>query len=242
MEFKEIKGTKHYLYEDELEFNALNPGNVVVGNWRKGEVGDWVYTDDDFVCQVIGKSKLKHPGYKELRTVIRTVCGSFVVQQKTHQMLGDNGIAQNIYAFSGNYDSIYDRQNNRKLNKFLDSWYNINPKHFNNYHKQYNGKSLKMIGGLINNRNKNLELIDAIVFDMLGNPKVSETREATGSLTLLNLSSGIQIIAGTARPKPGSARPKTIIQEAGSVPKKDRPISTNISRRTPNFAQRKKRI
>ncbi len=116
MEFKEIKGTKHYLYEDKLEFNALNPGNVIIGNWREGEIGDWVYTDDDFVCQVIGKSKLKHPGYKELRTVIRTVCGSFVVQQKTHQMLGDNGIAQNIYAFSGNYDSIYDRQNNRKLN------------------------------------------------------------------------------------------------------------------------------
>ena len=31
-------------------------------------------------------------------------------------MLGDNGVAENIYAFSGNYEAIYDRQNNRKLN------------------------------------------------------------------------------------------------------------------------------
>ena len=96
--------------------NALNPGNIVVGNWRKGEVGDWVYTDDDYICQVLGKSKLKHPGYKELRTVIRTVCGSFVVQQKTHKMLGELGVAEDVYAFSGNYDRVYDRAKNRKLN------------------------------------------------------------------------------------------------------------------------------
>ena len=30
-------------------------------------------------------------------------------------MLGDDGIAKNIYAFSKNYDAIYDRQTNRKL-------------------------------------------------------------------------------------------------------------------------------
>ena len=47
--------------------------------------------------------------------MIRTVCGSFIVEQGSHEMLGDNGIAENIYAFSRNYDAIYDRQNNRKL-------------------------------------------------------------------------------------------------------------------------------
>jgi hypothetical protein len=31
-------------------------------------------------------------------------------------MLGEFGVAENIYAFSGNYDGIYDRAKNRKLN------------------------------------------------------------------------------------------------------------------------------
>jgi hypothetical protein len=78
-----------------------------------------------FICQILKRSRLSHPGYKKPRTLIRTVCGSFIVEQKTHEMLGDNGIAENIYAFSGNYNSIYDRQNNRKLNnrEFLFAQY-----------------------------------------------------------------------------------------------------------------------
>ena len=35
--------------------------------------------------------------------MIRTVCGSFIVEQKTHKMLGKYGVAQNIYAFSGHF-------------------------------------------------------------------------------------------------------------------------------------------
>jgi len=116
VEFKKIKGKEHRLYDNMAEFMAFNESLAVSGDWRHGDQGDWVYTDDDFICKVLGKSKLKHPGYKELRTVVRTVCGSFIVEQKTHRMLGDNGVAENIYAFSGNYDSIYDRQSNRKLN------------------------------------------------------------------------------------------------------------------------------
>ena len=116
MEFKEIKGIKHYLYESVEEFNVFCPNIKVIDNWRNGLEGEWAYTDDDYICQVLKRCLLSHPGYKTPRTMIRTVCGSFIVEQRTHQILGDNGIAENIYAFSGNYDSIYDRQNNRKLN------------------------------------------------------------------------------------------------------------------------------
>ena len=116
MEFKEIKGKKHYLYESIEEFNVFCPDSKVVGDWRNGLEGEWIYTDDDYICQILRRSRLSHPGYKIPRTLIRTVCGSFIVEQKTHQMLGDNGVAENIYAFSGNYEAIYDRQNNRKLN------------------------------------------------------------------------------------------------------------------------------
>ena len=116
MEIKEIKGIKHYLYETLEEFNVFCPGIEVVSNWRNGLQGEWVYTDDLFICQVLKRSHLVHPGYKKPRTLIRTICGSFIVEQKTHEMLGDNGIAENIYAFSGNYDAIYERAKERKLN------------------------------------------------------------------------------------------------------------------------------
>ena len=115
MDIKEIKGIPHKLYDDESEFKAFNPNETIVGNWRHGDVHDWVLTDDAYVCQVLGKSNLNHPGYKTPRTLIRTICGSFITEQKTHEMLGELGVAEDIYAFSGNYDRVYDRAKNRKL-------------------------------------------------------------------------------------------------------------------------------
>ena len=116
MEFKTIKGIKHYLYESIEEFNVFLPDCVVSAEWRNGLEGEWIYTDDMFICQVLKRTKLAHPGYKTPRTLIRTVCGSFIAEQRTHKMLGDEGIAQNIYTFSGNYEATYKRSKERKLN------------------------------------------------------------------------------------------------------------------------------
>ena len=115
MDIKEIKGIPHKLYDDMEEFKAFNPNEEVVGDWRHGEVHDWVTTDDGYVCQVLARSGIANHGYKTPRTIVRTVCGSFVAQQKSSKMLGEHGVAENIYSFSRNYNSIYDRQNNRKL-------------------------------------------------------------------------------------------------------------------------------
>jgi hypothetical protein len=116
MEFKEIKGIKHYLYENIEEFEVFCPNVPVVSSWRNGLEGEWVYTDDDFICQVLKRAKLSHPGYKNPRTLIRTVCGSYIAEQRTHHIMGDNGVAKNIYAFSGNYEATYKRAKDRKLN------------------------------------------------------------------------------------------------------------------------------
>ena len=43
MDIKVIKGVENYLYDDDLEFRAFNPGKKIVGNWRDGNTGDWVY-------------------------------------------------------------------------------------------------------------------------------------------------------------------------------------------------------
>ena len=49
MDFKEIKGTKHYLYDNLDEFRILHSNTPVRHNWRHGSEGEWVFTDDDFV-------------------------------------------------------------------------------------------------------------------------------------------------------------------------------------------------
>ena len=116
MDIKVIKGNNHYLYDDITEYNALGLGSPVVGSWRIGSEGDWVTTDDDYICQILKKSMISHPNYKQLRTMIRTVCGSFIVEQKTHKMYGEGGVVENIYTFSGNYKAIYSRSKDRKLN------------------------------------------------------------------------------------------------------------------------------
>ena len=99
MDFKEIKNTKHYLYDDLKEFLVTSPDGVVRHSWRHGEEGEWVFTDDGFVCQILRKSKIKNNGRS--LDCVRTVCGTFVASDRKKEMLGENGIAENIYTFSG---------------------------------------------------------------------------------------------------------------------------------------------
>ena len=99
MDFKEIKNTKHYLFDSVDEFAVYFPRGVVRHNWRHGEEGEWVYTDDGFVCQILRKSKIKEKNKSV--TCIRTVCGTFLSRDKNKEMLGEDGIAENIYTFSG---------------------------------------------------------------------------------------------------------------------------------------------
>ena len=100
MDFKEIKSTKHYLYDNEQEFKVTYPTVPVRHSWRHGEEGEWVYTDDGFVCQILKKSKIAKPNGKS-EICIRTVCGTFVASNRKKEMLGEEGIAENIYTFSG---------------------------------------------------------------------------------------------------------------------------------------------
>ena len=99
MDFKEIKNTKHYLYDSKEEFAIERPSIPVRHNWRHGEEGEWVLTDDGFVCQILRKSKIKERDRSV--TCIRTVCGTFLARDKKKEMLGEDGIAENIYTFSG---------------------------------------------------------------------------------------------------------------------------------------------
>ena len=107
MDIKVIKGVEHYLYDDIKEFKAFRPGFDIKESWRDGNEGDWVVTDDNYVCQILKVFTVKSPSGKKVNKCVRTVCGSFVTTRKK-QMLGENGVAKNIYTFSGTYDTNID--------------------------------------------------------------------------------------------------------------------------------------
>ena len=100
MDFKTIKNTNHYLYDNINEFNLSWPTIPIRHNWRFGVEGEWVYTDDAFVCQILRKFTVLSSNNKEIACV-RTVCGTFKTNNKQKNMLGEDGIAENIYTFSG---------------------------------------------------------------------------------------------------------------------------------------------
>ena len=116
MDFKSIKGNPHYLFDSLEEYKAFGNDLEVKKSWRVCDEGDWVYTDDGYICQILKKSKVSHPGYKTPRTMIRTVCGSYICEQKSHKILGEEGVVENIYTFSGNYNATYSRSKDRRLN------------------------------------------------------------------------------------------------------------------------------
>ena len=110
MDFKEIKNTKHYLYDNKEEFAISCPECVVRHNWRHGEEGEWVFTDDGFVCQILRKTTIgkKDDSKRAISYCMRTVCGTFLVKDLNREMLGADGIAENIYTFSGKNESQED--------------------------------------------------------------------------------------------------------------------------------------
>ena len=57
MDFKDIKGVRHFLYDSIKEFKALKPDATIKGSWRTCEEGDWCLTDDEHVCQILKDRK-----------------------------------------------------------------------------------------------------------------------------------------------------------------------------------------
>jgi len=106
MDFKIIKSIQHYVYDNIKEFEAFQPNKPLVYDWRLANEGDWVLTDDDYVCQILKKGHVGTTQY------VRTILGMFSINNNNVKMLGDEGIAENIYSFSGNYKAIQDYKKN----------------------------------------------------------------------------------------------------------------------------------
>ena len=105
MDFKKVKGINHYLYDSITEFRVHHPNIKLINDWREGIEGDWVLTDDENVCQVLKCYDLKVNMSKKVARCVRTVCGTFRTDNHNIKMLGEEGIAENIYTFSRTYKS-----------------------------------------------------------------------------------------------------------------------------------------
>ena len=106
MDFKKVKGVNHYLYDSIQEFRLHHPNTPLNENWRKAKEGEWVVTDDQNVCQILKCYNLKINMSKKTTKCVRTVLGTFRIDNMNAKLLGEDGIAENIYTFSRTYKAF----------------------------------------------------------------------------------------------------------------------------------------
>ena len=88
-----VNKIKHPVYDDISE--APKTIKVKV-DWRAGQVGDWVQTDDGCVIQILRKGKMLRK--KGTQYYVGTCTGTFPVSKKVKM---DADRRENIYSFSG---------------------------------------------------------------------------------------------------------------------------------------------
>jgi len=93
---KTIKGITHFLYSIQNFKTAFPESDIVLNNWRKGNEGEWVLTDDNCVVQILKKGYIRDKKEKKI-PYIRTICGTFSLESKD---LMKGIIAENIYTFA----------------------------------------------------------------------------------------------------------------------------------------------
>ena len=108
-----IKKIPHYVYDDIDEFQETHPNTVVHPDWRIANEGDWVYSDDDRIVQLLKVSNsVKHhsdrKNYKFAKGWVRTVVGSFLNRPNV-KMDTDFDNHPNRYTFSTNIKNTANR-------------------------------------------------------------------------------------------------------------------------------------
>ena len=118
MEFREIKKIKHYVYDSLNEFKTIHKDKEIVKDWRKGNKGDWIISDDNRILQLLKvKRGLPHPNdsrnYRLSDGYVRTIVGTFIISPKT-TMDTDFDNHPNRYTFSNKIKNTNSRVKERK--------------------------------------------------------------------------------------------------------------------------------
>ena len=104
MQYQKIKNIKYYVYDNEQEFRVHHPDAPIVSNWKDGQEGDWVISDDNRIVQLLKVSnRIQHPNDRKNYTLnkgwVRTVVGTFLNNPKS-KMDTDFDKHPNRYTFS----------------------------------------------------------------------------------------------------------------------------------------------
>lgn len=106
MEYQKIRNNRHYVYDSIEEFRSVYPDEPVVDDWMEAKEGDWVYSDDGGIVQLLKVAdKIRHPHdrskYKYAKGWVRTIVGTFL-KTKGSKMDTDFSKHKSRYTFSGN--------------------------------------------------------------------------------------------------------------------------------------------
>ena len=123
--YRKVKNVMQPLFENEDEFRVMYPDVELVEDWRTGNNGDWILTDDEQVCCI-----LKRGHCKNRKDYVVTVLGSYVVNTK--ELLSGN-MPKNIYSFSRDMSRNVHRREKKNIsqNEILFAKYvayGVNPK------------------------------------------------------------------------------------------------------------------
>ena len=117
MEYGTIKGKKHYIYNHISEFYNDHSDVTPIEDWRDGKEGDWVWSDDKRIIQLLRVRGISHPNdrknYKYAKGYVRTVVGTFLSNKKTF-MDTDFSKHPNRYTFSKTIKNTNKRIRDRK--------------------------------------------------------------------------------------------------------------------------------
>ena len=117
MEYGTIKGKKHYIYNHISEFYNDHSDVTPIEDWRDGKEGDWVWSDDKRIIQLLRVRGISHPNdrknYKYAKGYVRTVVGTFLSNKKT-LMDTDFSKHPNRYTFSKTIKNTNKRIRDRK--------------------------------------------------------------------------------------------------------------------------------
>ena len=107
--YRKVKNIMQPLFENEDEFRKVYPKDSLVGDWRDGELNDWILTDDKQVCRVIKRGKCEGRA-----DYIVTVLGSYSVATK-ELLAGD--MPKNIYSFSRDMSRTVHRREKKNISQ-----------------------------------------------------------------------------------------------------------------------------
>jgi len=115
-----IKGNRHYVFDSAEEYaEHFDKGKAppIHSNWKDAQEGDWVYSDDGKVVQLLKVSDIKHPNdsknYQYAQGWVRTVVGTFI-KTKDSSMDSDFSKHKDRYTFSGKKSTPAKRLRSRK--------------------------------------------------------------------------------------------------------------------------------